>query len=413
MKSNSHISRRGFVKNTSLTALGVGLAGSSALAAQPAKVKNKLPQWKGFNLLDFFSPDPANARPSTSEDYLKWMADWGFDFVRIPMAYPYYLDIDRSKNITPEDVYKIDEKAVDKIDQLVTMAHKYNLHVSLNLHRAPGYCVNSGFHEPYNLWTDQEALFAFCYHWAMWAKRYQYISADKISFDLVNEPSMRADMNDQHSLRSSVPGELYRKVAKAATQAIRQYYPDRIVIADGNDVGKSVIPEITDLNIAQSCRGYYPGFISHYKAPWANKNPDILPEPSWPGKINVLPMMQADPGKIKEADLSPEIGPNGERYMIYNREKLEAFYQPWIELMNSGVGVHCGECGCWNKTPHDVFLAWFGDVLDILSTNEIGFAIWEFAGSFGVLNSGREDVAYEDWYGHKLDRKMLNLLMRQ
>ena len=31
-------------------------------------------------------------------------------------------------------------------------------------------------------------------------------------------------------------------------------------------------------------------------------------------------------------------------------------------------------------------------------------------GSFGVLDSDREDVAYEDWRGHKLDRAMLDLL---
>jgi len=29
-----------------------------------------------------------------------------------------------------------------------------------------------------------------------------------------------------------------------------------------------------------------------------------------------------------------------------------------------------------------------------------------------VLDSGRSDVAYEDWHGHKLDRKFLNLLMK-
>jgi aryl-phospho-beta-D-glucosidase BglC (GH1 family) len=60
-------------------------------------------------------------------------------------------------------VYKIDEKAVDKIDKLVSLAHTYNLHVSLNLHRAPGYCVNAGFYEPYNLWTDQAALGRFLF----------------------------------------------------------------------------------------------------------------------------------------------------------------------------------------------------------------------------------------------------------
>jgi endoglucanase len=373
--------RREFIQKTTAATLALSATYNST-AIPPG---NKLPQWKGFNLLDFFSPDPNTSRKPTPEEYFKWMNDWGFDFVRIPMAYPYYLNIDRSKNITPDDVYKVDQKQLDKINDLVQRARKYNLHVSLNLHRAPGYCVNAGFHEPYNLWTDQEALDAFCFHWNMWAKLYKHESAKNISFDLVNEPSMRADMNDQHSKRSSVPGEAYRKVAKAALEAIRKENKERLVIADGNDVGSSVIPEIKDLDIAQSCRGYNPGIISHYKAPWAFKDVNNLPEPKWPGQV-------------------------GDKYL--SRTLLEEFYKPWTDLVRSGVGVHCGECGCWNKTPHKVFLAWFTDVLDILGKEKIGFALWEFDGSFGILNSGREDVAYEDWYGQKLDRELLNLLTK-
>ena len=33
-------------------------------------------------------------------------------------------------------------------------------------------------------------------------------------------------------------------------------------------------------------------------------------------------------------------------------------------------------------------------------------------GSFGVLDSGRSDVQYEDFEGHKLDRKLLDRLQR-
>ncbi|MBA4058393.1 MAG: glycosyl hydrolase family 5, partial [Marivirga sp.] len=207
------MNRRDFIKAGSMVATAASLTGTDVFGALK---KNKLPQWKGFNLLDFFSPDPTNTRPATTEDHFRWMQDWGFNFVRIPMAYPSYLDFDRNKNITPDEVYKIKESAVDNIDKVVMLAHKYNMHVSLNLHRAPGYCVNAGFNEPYNLWTDQAALDAFCFHWNMWAKRYKAVSRKKISIDLVNEPSMREDMNDQHSKRSSVPGEAYRKVAKAA-----------------------------------------------------------------------------------------------------------------------------------------------------------------------------------------------------
>ena len=92
---------------------------------------------------------------------------------------------------------------------------------------------------------------------------------------------------------------------------------------------------------------------------------------------------------------------------MYQKEDLEKHYAPWIALLEQGVGVHCGELGCYNKTPHEVFLAWFGDILDILDENGIGFGLWEFSGTFGVLNSGRTDVDYEDWYG-----KLLSLLMK-
>ncbi|GEP97571.1 glycoside hydrolase family 5 protein [Chitinophaga cymbidii] len=376
--------RRSFIKNAGLLAAGCGL-GATAAASSTVFRANKLPAWKGFNLLDFFSPDPSKSRRPTPEDHFRWMRDWGFNFVRVPIAYPNYLAIDRNKKITPEEVYRIDEARVAEIEKLVTMAHRYGMHVSLNLHRAPGYCINAGFYEPYNLWKDQEAQDAFCFHWNFWARRFRSVAAAKLSFDLVNEPAMREDMNDQHSPSSAVPGAVYRKVAAAAAAAIRKENPARIVIADGNNVGNTVIPEIIDLDIAQSCRGYYPGRISHYKAPWANKDVNNLPEPKWPGKV-------------------------GNEH--YSREMLEKYYQPWIDLVNKGVGVHCGECGCWNKTPHAVFLAWFGDVLDILGSHGIGFGLWEFSGDFGVLNSRRADVQYENWYGQQLDKKLLELLRR-
>jgi aryl-phospho-beta-D-glucosidase BglC (GH1 family) len=376
--------RRSFIRSTGMAAISLGLQQTLHASSRSTR-KNKLPQWRGFNLTDFFSPDPSHPRPMTTDDHLKWMRDWGFDFVRLPIAYPYYLKFDRSRDITPEEVYNIDPAAVEKIDRLVSMAHDHDLHVSLNLHRVPGYCINAGFHEPFNLWKDEAAQQAFYFHWNMWAKRYKNVSAKKISFDLVNEPSMREDMNDQHSKSSAVPGDVYRKVVQGAAEAIRRENPAHLVIADGNNVGNSVIPEIVDLDIAQSCRGYYPGSISHYRAPWANKDPEHMPEPKWPGQV-------------------------GDQYL--SRAMLETYYKPWTDLVEKGVGVHCGECGCWKQTPHDVFLAWFNDVLDILSSYQIGFAVWNFIGDFGVLDSGRTDVAYEDWYGHQLDRKFLDLLMK-
>ncbi|HVV00778.1 MAG TPA: cellulase family glycosylhydrolase [Verrucomicrobiae bacterium] len=382
--NTTRIHRREFIKT------GAGVALALAGGAWPANSRaaaaggNPLPRWRGFNLTDFTAPNPFWGHRTTDEE-LKWIVDWGFNFIRLPVAYPRYLDFDRSRDITPEEVYKIDEREVGKIESFARKAQQHGLHVSLNLHRAPGYCINAGFHEPYDLWRSEEAQKAFYFHWGMWAKRFKDVAPAKISFDLLNEPTMRSDMNDQHASSSAVPGELYRKVAKGATDAIRAFNPAFIILADGNKIGYEVTPELEDLGIAQSCRGYYPHYISHYKAPWANKDPDHAPEPVWPGTMN------------------------GQRF---DKSKLEAFYRPWIDLVKRGIGVHCGECGCWNKTPHKVFLAWFNDVLDILAENKIGYSLWNFKGDFGILNSGRKDVAYSDWHGNKLDAKLLGLLQR-
>lgn len=384
MLLESKFDRRKFIKTGASLSTGL-LLGSNQFGQLKTETPNKLPRWRGFNLLDFFSPDPNKARPQSEERHFKWMADWGFDFVRIPIAYPSYLKFNREKPITVRRVRKMDKAAVKKVERLVDMAHKYGLHVSLNLHRAPGFCVNAGFQEPYNLWYSKQALEDFCYHWSYWAKKFKRVSRDLISFDLLNEPCLREDMNDQHSKRAAVPGGAYRKLVEEACKAIRKHNADHLIIADGNNIGSDVIPEITHLDVGQSCRGYTPGIISHYKAPWVFKESDDLPIPKWPGQV-------------------------GDRYL--SKSILEDMYAPWIALKNSGVGVHCGECGCWNQTPHDVFLAWFEDVLDILTQNGIGYSMWEFKGSFGILDSGREDVDYEDWEGHKLDRKLLDLLMK-
>jgi aryl-phospho-beta-D-glucosidase BglC (GH1 family) len=381
------LTRRDFMKKGMISAAALNVAGTASLSfGQPKPTGgNPLPRWRGFNLTDFNSPNPFPSQNQTTDQEFQWIVDWGFDFVRLPLSYPRYVDFDRSRHISPAEVCNINEREADRIEAFVRRAQGHGLHVSLNLHRAPGYCINAGFYEPYDLWKSKEAQDAFFFHWGMWAKRFKDVPASKISFDLLNEPCLRSDMNDQHATSSTIPGELYRAVAKGATDAIRAANPERLVIADGNQVGNLVTPELKDLNIAQSCRGYFPGYISHYKAPWANKDPEHGPTPVWPGTMN------------------------GEQF---GKARLETYYKAWIELAKSGTGVHCGECGCWNKTPHAVVLAWFQDVLDVLTSNEIGYALWNFRGDFGILDSRREDVEYQDWHGHKLDAKLLDLLKK-
>ncbi len=137
--------RRDFLKTTAIGAGMMAIGSHEDIFALPnyPLEKNKLPRWRGFNVLDFFSPQRYVENPqrfAATEHDFKWMADWGFDFVRIPMAYPSYLKYDPAtgRDITPEETVGFREEAIEAIEQIVYTANKYHLHVSLNLHRAPG-----------------------------------------------------------------------------------------------------------------------------------------------------------------------------------------------------------------------------------------------------------------------------------
>jgi hypothetical protein len=91
-------------------------------------------------------------------------------------------------------------------------------------------------------------------------------------------------------------------------------------------------------------------------------------------------------------------------------QTLVDYLKPWRDIAAKGETVFVGEWGCFNRTPHPVALAWMRSWLDQWKQARFGWALWNFRGSFGILDSGRADVSYQDWHGHKLDREMLTLL---
>src|SRR5690348_15688191 len=78
------LNRRQFIKSTVVSATAVGFAAGSLIKAEDKPPSsNPLPRWRGFNLTDFNSPNPGGGRRGgTTDDDLKWIVDWGFDFIR-------------------------------------------------------------------------------------------------------------------------------------------------------------------------------------------------------------------------------------------------------------------------------------------------------------------------------------------
>jgi len=216
---------------------------------------DKLPQWRGFNLLEKFNGQNQRFR----EDDFRWISDFGFNFVRLPMDYRMW--------IIDNDWRRINEKVLEDIDEAVRFGEKYGIHVNMNFHRAPGYTVAQP-PEAKSAWSDSEALEVCAMHWTTFAKRYKGISNNQVSFNLFNEPAGVENIMEKCL-------EAHRVIISA----IRSEDPDRLIICDGYQWGTRPL-NLADQKVAMATRGYAPHAVSHYKASWAGG--DYYSVPTWP-----------------------------------------------------------------------------------------------------------------------------------
>ena len=416
---HSNPSRRTVLKSlTAAAAATVIPSGAERLAAlvqsvpapkgppSPSPVRTTNPAWYGFNLLEYFSTDPDWMKyfPYKDdglflEDDFRWIRDWGFNWVRLPMDYRFW---------TGPDLFAIDEKKIEPIDRAVRLGEKYGVHVNLCLHRAPGECILDGLDETVtgihvtkektSVYDDPKTLDAFVHQWSYFAQRYKGISSERLSFNLVNEPLVLPTPAEQKELEHTKPEDSfnsdivrrqakdYSRVAKAAVDSIRKQDPERWIITDGYPGAGAPIPDLIDTGIMQSCHTYNPVELTHYRCEWARGFvSSSTPLPTWPLK-------------------------DGSGKVICDRQTLVKTFQSWGEIAQKGVRIHFGEMGCYKHTSANVVLAWFDDTLDVLRDLHSGWALWNFRGPFGVLDTERPGTKYEDWRGHQLDRALLNLL---
>ncbi|NCA10484.1 glycoside hydrolase [bacterium] len=487
-----------------LIGVPASLAAAPALPFDPAALH-------GFNLMEKVGVDWMNNTPYREEDFAL-IKDFGFNYVRLPVDYRCYT--------VKNDWLSFREDVLRDFDQAIAWGEKYGLHVTLALHRAPGYCVNPP-PEAKDLWSDDEALAAFTAHWEMFARRYQSVPASRLSFNLVNEPG------------GTTPENVVR-VYRHVVAAIHRVTPDRVVFLDGVDGGGKTLPELASLpNVVQSGRGYFFP-VTHYRASYRDVSREFMPTPSWPVQpafnaflygpfwekdglnqplvlrgsfpaqtlldVRVLIVstsatlvVKADGKPVFEKRFEPKDGvgewaqaiyvPKWRIYQnVYNhlytvvlpvaakeisleltdgdwlrftelgltlpgkerrvlpgdpapRRKqqtydlaadgaiipppdfdglapLAAIFAPLDEVKAAGGAVFMGEFGCYSKTPHDVMLAYTQSLLERCKAEGIGWAMWNFRGEFGVLDSNRSDVAYEAFKDHELDRKLMDILVR-
>jgi endoglucanase len=374
--------RRAFTKSLAVLSTIAATAPKSGLATVAGMpdadiTAARIPRWRGFNLQGRFAwPGHPYDGPAFDEFDFVTMADWGFDFARLPLSYWVWGSRD--------DWSVIREEPLKQIYRALELGKQHNIHININFHRIPGYCINQRELEPADLFTGtapqrERALNAARFHWQSFAKRYKGVPNRQLSFDLINEPP---------KIRSyeGALEERYVEIVNVLVEGIREIDPHRLIFADGMNIGQAPVVGIVPLGLVQSTRGYQPKAVSHYTATWVPKDEfETFNAPTWP--------LTDDRGQL------------------WDRAYLQKVYVDLYKVItDKGVQVHVGEWGCFNKTPHAVGLAWMTDCLAVWKQAGWGNSLWNLRGSFGVMDSERADVPYEDFKGHKLDRQMLELL---
>jgi aryl-phospho-beta-D-glucosidase BglC (GH1 family) len=321
----------------------------------------------GFNFQWMASWQPGRSPAPPDERALDFLAEHGFDFVRIPTDYRFW--------VKGHDYLHPDESAWDALDRYLEALRNRGIHMSLNLHRAPGYCINGNNLEKHNLWLDPVAQEGFEFTWRRLAERFRGVPGSRLSFDMVNEPP---NLGEYGFTRDN-----HEAVIRRAVAAIREADPDRPIVVDGIAGGHLAIPELADLGATHSGRGYQPMAVSHFEAGWwvGSKG---LPAPVYPGTLW--------DGRT------------------WDRDAILAFYEPWREVERKGVTIHIGEFGCHNRTPNDVAMRWLRDLLSVYKEFGWGYSLWNFVGSFGIVEHGRPGATYEEMNGYRVDRELLELL---
>ena len=324
--------------------------------------------WRGVNAVSmFYSPwnktdDCAYGRYLESEFAL--FKKCGLNFARLPIDYRFF--------VSAYDWEHWLEDGLEKVDAAIEYGRKYGIHVNLCLYRAPGKVAYPA--DPNNnnrILKDPVALEAFKRIWREFARRYKGIPNSELSFNLVNEPSF-SEKDFIHVFGETV-------------DTIHKVDPGRFIILDGNRTATVPVPYFFNVPLTgQSFRGYAPGAFSHYGV-WYGGHPKV--KPRWPKNADDKAMQWVVDGQAK---------------MLAKQDCIP-----------KGYPVMIGEFGCYAKMDHESCLKWMEEGFREWRKRGYGWAIWDYDGPFGFVDSSRPDAEYIEIDGRKIDRKMLELLRRK
>ena len=211
----------------------------------------------------------------------------------------------------------------------------------------------------------------FADFWRMLAKHYATWDSERIFFEILNEP----EMSDSYR---------WYGVETKLVAAIRQSSPTQTILATGagwDDNGDLISLEpLRDTNVIYVFHFYQPQIFTHQGANWAVyywHSLEGLHYPSDPR--NASQVAESLPDAVHRLDV---IRYGHERWDAARIEAEINEAADWAK--HNSVPVVCNEFGVYRHAEPQDRATWINDVRTSLERHNIGWAMWDYSGSFGV-----------------------------
>jgi aryl-phospho-beta-D-glucosidase BglC (GH1 family) len=265
------------------------------------------------------------------------------------------------------------------LDRGIRKILSYELAIIIDLHSISQKEGGSNYSGP--LGQDETFTDVFCRFWTSFARHLSKFDPDWVILEPMNEPVL------------SGKEENWPPVQKKVTAAIRKGAPKHSILATGarwsNLDTLLELKPLKDHNIIYNFHFYEPHIFTHQGASWSSnwvKPLRDIPYPSSPQAVKDLI------GKYADERIANNIKRYGEQR--WNAEKIEdrmRYASEWAK--KHGVKIICNEWGTYKRyCPPKYRVAWLRDVRESCEKFGIGWCMWTFDGSFGVVNRENKKV---------------------
>jgi len=338
-----------------------GAAGSAKASLAFARVGRLK---RGINASEWFA-QVYDKRGYTPEHFQTWttandialIKSMGFDHVR--------LSVNPQPMFDAREPNKIPAEYLGNLDAAVKMILDQGLAVVIDLHPESDFKAR--------LAKDDEFVEQFADFWRALAAHYSTWDADRVFLEILNEP----EFTDRYR---------WLGVQAKLAAAIREGAPAHTIIAAGarwSDDDDLVFQEpLHDPNIIYNFHFYEPHIFTHQGATWGAYYWHWLRGVKYPSTPEAAERVAAlAPDEVDRLQVIRYGRDHWDAARIESEMKQAA---EWAR--RRGVPLVCNEFGVYREysDPEDR-AAWLRDVRTAFERNGIGWAMWDYSGSFGVV----------------------------